>query len=158
MSNSRTLEILVGVFVTLGVVALAILAFNVSNMQSFGSGSQYTVTANFTNASGLKERSSVTIAGVSVGRVTSIVVDPESFEAVVTMSIDKSFNEIPVDSDAGIYTAGLLGEKYVGISGGGAPDFLAEGREIRLTQPSLVLEKLISQFLFSQENDKDEDK
>ncbi|MCU7835224.1 MAG: outer membrane lipid asymmetry maintenance protein MlaD [gamma proteobacterium symbiont of Taylorina sp.] len=150
MSNSRTLEILVGLFVSLGALALLILAFNVSNMQSFGSGSHYTINASFSNASGLKTRSAVTIAGVTIGRVVDIVVDPESFEAVVTMSIDKRFDEIPVDSDAGIYTAGLLGEKYIGISPGGAPDLLEEGSEIRLTQSSIVLEKLISQFLFSQ--------
>ena len=149
MSNSRSLEVLVGIFVTVGMIALAVLAFNVSNMKSLGGGSHYTVTANFTNVSGLKSRSPVTIAGVSVGRVSSITVDPESFEAVVTMTIEERFNEIPVDSDAGIYTAGLLGEKYIGISNGGAPDFLEEGSEIRLTQSSLVLEKLISQFLFS---------
>ena len=153
MSNSRSLEVLVGIFVSAGMVALAILAFNVSNMQNLGGGSYYTVTASFTNVSGLKERSSVSIAGVSIGRVISIDVDPESFEAVVTMRIEERFNEIPVDSDAGIYTAGLLGEKYVGISNGGAPDFLEEGGEIRLTQSSLVLEKLISQFLFSKSSE-----
>ena len=155
MSNSRTLEILVGFFVTIGMIALSILAFNVSNIKSFGSGSHYTITASFTNVSGLKERSAVTIAGVPIGRVLNIAVDQETFEAVVTMTIEERFNEIPVDSDAGIYTAGLLGEKYVGISNGGAPDFLEEGSEIRLTQSSLVLEKLISQFLFSQPADKE---
>ncbi|MBE9526687.1 MAG: MCE family protein, partial [Proteobacteria bacterium] len=92
-------------------------------------------------------------AGVPIGRVSSIVVDPESFEAMVTMTIEERFNEIPLDSDAGIYTSGLLGEKYIGISNGGAPDYLEEGSEIRLTQSSLVLEKLISQFLFSQKSD-----
>lgn len=153
MSNSRILEVLVGIFVTVGGIALSILAFNVSNMKSFGAGNHYTITASFTNASGLKIRSAVTIAGVPIGRVSSIVVDPESFEAVVTMTIEEHFNEIPVDSDAGIYTAGLLGEKYVGLSSGGAPDYLEEGSEIRLTQSSLILEKLISQFLFSQKLD-----
>ena len=150
MSNSRTLEISVGFFVALGIAALLILAVNVSNVSSFSSGKRYTVTANFDNVSGLKERSAVTIAGVNVGRVTSIIVDPVTFEAVVEMNIDADFNEIPVDSSAGIYTAGLLGEKYVGIGPGGAPDYLEEGSEIRLTQSSIVLEKLISQFLFSQ--------
>lgn len=153
MSNSRSLEVLVGIFVSVGMIALAILAFNVSNMKSLGGGNHYTVTASFTNVSGLKARSPVTIAGVPVGRVSSITVDPESFEAVVTMTIEERFNEIPVDSDAGIYTAGLLGEKYIGISNGGAPDFLEEGSEIRLTQSSLVLEKLISQFLFSKSSE-----
>ncbi len=153
MSYSRTLEVLVGVFVTVGIAALSVLAFNVSNIKNFGAGDNYKVTASFTNASGLKERSAVTIAGVPIGRVNSIMVDPESFEAVVTMTIEERFNEIPLDSDAGIYTSGLLGEKYIGISNGGAHDYLEEGSEIRLTQSSLVLEKLISQFLFSQKSD-----
>ncbi|HGY11962.1 MAG TPA: outer membrane lipid asymmetry maintenance protein MlaD, partial [Desulfobacterales bacterium] len=114
------------------------------------------ITANFDNVSGLKERSAVSIAGVTVGRVTSIFVDPISYEAVVEMKIDARFNDVPVDSSVGIYTAGLLGEKYVGIEPGGAPDVLEEGSVIRLTQSSIVLEKLISQFLFSQ-SDKKED-
>ncbi len=156
-TNSRALEISVGVFVAAGIAALLVLAVNVSNVGAFGSSNQYTVTANFDNISGLKERSSVAIAGVNVGRVVSISVDPVTFEAVVEMAINSSFDEVPVDSSVGIYTAGLLGEKYVGIEPGGAPDFLEEGSIIRLTQSSIVLEKLISQFLFSQ-SDSDSDK
>jgi len=154
MSNTRTLEIAVGIFVSVGIAALLVLAINVSNVSSFSTGQQYAVTANFDNVSGLKERSAVMIAGVTVGRVSNIIVDPVTFEAVVEMNINGSFNEVPVDSSAGIYTAGLLGEKYVGIGPGGAPDYLEEGSEIRLTQSSIVLEKLISQFLFSN-SDKD---
>jgi len=157
MSNSRILEISVGVFVALGIAALLVLAVNVSNVSGFSTGKQYTVIASFDNVSGLKERSAVTIAGVTVGRVSSIIVDPVTYEAVVRMTIDADFNEIPVDSSAGIYTSGLLGERYIGIGPGGAPDYLEEGSEIRLTQSSIVLEKLISQFLFSQ-SDADSDK
>ena len=155
MSNSRILEISVGIFVAAGIAALLVLAVNVSNVGGFSSGKQYTITANFDNISGLKKRSSVAIAGVTVGRVVDISVDPVTFEAVVQMTLDSSFNEVPVDSSAGIYTAGLLGEKYIGIEPGGAPDFLEDGSVIRLTQSSIVLEKLISQFLFSQ-SDNDE--
>ena len=155
-TNSRTLEIAVGIFVAVGMAALLVLAVNVSNVGGLSSGKQYTVTANFDNISGLKKRSSVAIAGVNVGRVVNITVDPVTFEAVVEMTIDSTFDEVPVDSSVGIYTAGLLGEKYVGIEPGGAPDFLEEGSVIRLTQSSIVLEKLISQFLFSQSDDKDE--
>lgn len=155
MSNSRILEISVGIFVAAGIAALLVLAVNVSNVGGFSSGKQYTITANFDNISGLKRRSSVAIAGVNVGRVINISVDPVTFEAVVEMTLDSSFNEVPVDSSAGIYTAGLLGEKYIGIEPGGAPDFLEDGSVIRLTQSSIVLEKLISQFLFSQ-SDKEE--
>ncbi len=155
MSTTRAIEISVGIFVAAGIAALLILAVNVSNVSTFHSGSQYTVKANFDNISGLKERSAVTIAGVTVGRVKLIEVDPVTFEAVVHMNIEGKYNEIPVDSSAGIYTAGLLGEKYVGIEPGGAPDFLKENSEIRLTQSSIVLEKLISQFLFNQSNSDD---
>ncbi len=150
MSNTKTMEILVGIFVSFGVVSLLILALNVSNLGSFGSGNYYTVLAKFENVSGLKERSAVMIAGVTIGRVSSITVDPITFEAIVKLTIDDQFNEVPVDSDAGIYTAGLLGEKYVGITPGGAADFLEQDSEIRLTQSSIILEKLISRFLFSQ--------
>lgn len=156
MSNSKILEISVGIFVAAGIAALLVLAVNVSNVSSFNAGEQYKVTANFDNISGLKARSAVAIAGVTVGRVVNISVDPVTFEAVVEMTIDSRFNEVPVDSSVGIYTAGLLGEKYVGIEPGGAPDFLEEGGVIRLTQSSIVLENLISQFLFSQ-SDKDEE-
>ncbi len=152
MSDSRIVEISVGIFVALGIAALLVLAVNVSNVSSFSSSGQYTISANFDNVSGLKERSAVSIAGVTVGRVVRIMVDPETYEAVVKMQLDARFNEIPVDSSVGIYTAGLLGEKYVGIDPGGAPDFLEQGSVIRLTQSSIVLEKLISQFLFNQSN------
>ncbi|WP_198266277.1 outer membrane lipid asymmetry maintenance protein MlaD [sulfur-oxidizing endosymbiont of Gigantopelta aegis] len=156
MSNSKILEVSVGVFVAVGIAALLVLAVNVSNIGAFNAGQQYTVSANFDNISGLKERSAVAIAGVTVGRVSSITVDPITFEAVVVMTIDANFDEVPVDSSVGIYTAGLLGEKYVGIEPGGAPDYLEEGSVFRLTQSSIVLEKLISQFLFSQGSDKDD--
>ncbi len=152
-SNSRVVEISVGVFVAIGIAALLVLAVNVSNVGSFSAGQAYTVTANFDNISGLKTRSAVAIAGVTVGRVVNIDVDPITFEAVVEMTIDSSFDEVPIDSSVGIYTAGLLGEKYVGIEPGGAPDYLEEGSVIRLTQSSIVLEKLISKFLFSQSDD-----
>lgn len=156
MSSLRILEVSVGIFVAVGIAALLVLAVNVSNVSGFSTGSQYNITANFDNVSGLKERSAVSIAGVTVGRVTSIVVDPETYEAVVEMTIDARFDDVPVDSSVGIYTAGLLGEKYIGIDPGGAPDVLEEGSVIRLTQSSIVLEKLISQFLFSQSGKKDE--
>jgi len=150
MLNSRLLEISVGIFVALGMAALLVLAINVSNVSTFSTANKYTIKASFDNASGLKVRSAVSMAGVTIGRVASIVVDPITFEAIVEMKIDMEFNKMPVDSSAAIYTAGLLGEKYIGIEPGGAPDYLEEGSVIRLTQSSIVLEKLISQFLFSQ--------
>lgn len=146
------LEVSVGLFVAVGIAALLVLAINVSNVSNFSSDGYYTITANFENVSGLKKRSSVAIAGVNVGRVLDISVDPVTYEAIVTMSIDKRFNEVPVDSSVAIYTAGLLGEKYIGIEPGGAPDYLEQDSVIHLAQSSIVLEKLISQFLFSQSN------
>ena len=150
MANSRLVEVSVGIFIVLGIIAMVALTFKVSNFGSFYSDNSYSVKASFENISGLKERSAVTIAGVTIGRVSKIDVDPETFEAAVEMEIDSKYQEIPLDSSAGIYTAGLLGEKYIGIDPGGAPEFLEQGSEINLTQSSLVLEKLISQFLFSQ--------
>jgi phospholipid/cholesterol/gamma-HCH transport system substrate-binding protein len=154
MFNTRAMEILVGLFVALGIMALLILAINVSNVGNFSSNSSYKVIANFDNISGLKERSAVAIAGVTIGRVSDIRVDPDTFEAVVEMKIDGHFSEIPIDTSAAIYTAGLLGEKYVGLEPGGAPDYLEDNSEIRLTQSSIVLEKMISRFLFSQSENK----
>lgn len=157
MTSSRLVEVSVGIFIVLGIIALVALTFKVSNFGNFYSSNGYIVRASFENISGLKERSSVTIAGVSIGRVSNIIVDPDTFEAVVEMEIDKKYNQIPMDSSAGIYTAGLLGEKYVGIEPGGAPDFLENESVITLTQSSLVLEQLISQFLFSQAEDSSSD-
>jgi len=153
MVNSRLVEVSVGIFIVLGIIALVALTFKVSNFGSIYSSNGYTVKASFENISGLKERSAVTIAGVTIGRVGKIIVDPETFEAVVEIEIDKHYNQIPLDSSAGIYTAGLLGEKYIGIEPGGAPEFLEQDSVINLTQSSLVLEKLISQFLFSKTED-----
>ncbi len=153
MSNTKIVEIAVGFFVALGLLALLVLAVNVSNVGSFSSGDKFTIIANFDNASGLKERSAVSIAGVTVGRVMSIKVDPITYQAVVEINLEARFNELPVDSSVSIYTAGLLGEKYIAIGVGGAPDYLKEGSVIHLTQSSIILEELIAQFLFSQKND-----
>ena len=155
MSNTKIVEISVGIFVTLGMLALLVLAVNVSDVSRFSSGNKFTITANFDNISGLKERSAVSMAGVTIGRVVSITVDPISYQAVVKMHLEERFNELPIDSSVAIYTAGLLGEKYIGIEPGGAPDYLEEGSVIRLTQSSIILEKLISQFLFSQSSNKE---
>ena len=121
----------------------------VSNLASFRPEAGYRVTARFDNVGSLKPRAPVTVAGVKVGQVESIDFDKTTFEAVVTMLIAERYNTLPSDSNASIYTAGLLGEQYVGIEPGGANDNLKEGSELRLTQSALVLERLIGQFLFS---------
>ncbi len=149
MTNSRGLELAVGLFVIAGIFSLVALVFKVSNFSDFYYDSSYTITASFENVSGLKVRSAVSMAGVNIGRVSDIRIDPETFEAIVSMNIDSRYRNIPLDSSFAIYTAGLLGEKYIGVEPGGAPEYLEQGSHINLTQSSIVLEKLISQFLFS---------
>lgn len=155
MLHSRTVEIWVGVFVAGGLAALFMLAMKVSNLAEVTTGDGYEIKANFENISGLKVRSPVTVAGVRVGRVTDISFDPASFQAVVTMQINKDYNQLPLDTSASVLTSGLLGEKYVGLEPGGDMDVLTNGSEIQLTQSSLVLENLIGQFIFSQTSDGD---
>ncbi len=149
MMTTRTVEIWVGVFVAAGLAALFMLAMRVSNLSTGIETGGYTISAKFQNASGLKVRSSVTMAGVNIGRVTAINFDPKSFEAVVSMRINKRIDNLPEDTSASILTAGLLGEKYVGLEPGGSDQVLKEGSRIEITQSSLVLENLIGQFLFN---------
>jgi phospholipid/cholesterol/gamma-HCH transport system substrate-binding protein len=121
----------------------------VSNLTVVNTDEGYDVTARFENISGLKVRAPVTMAGVRIGRVTEVGFDPRTFEAVVTMHISDRYNELPADSSASIFTAGLLGEQYIGLEPGGDMEVLKEGSEIMLTQSALILEQLIGQFLFS---------
>lgn len=148
--QSRALEILVGLFVSLGVAAVLVLTLRVASLQDVGGkDGSYHVSAKFDNVGKLSAGNAVKIAGVTVGRVQSISVDPSDFKAVVTMEISKSYNNIPGDIGASIFTAGLLGEQYVGLEGGGALDPLKDGDTIKLTQSALVLENLIGQFVAS---------
>jgi phospholipid/cholesterol/gamma-HCH transport system substrate-binding protein len=150
MMNSRTVQIWVGIFVVAGMVSLLMLSMKVSNISVFTENKGYEVKANFENIGGLKVRSPVTMAGVAVGRVSDIGFDRDTYEAVVTLTIQDQFNNIPEDTSASIFTAGLLGEQYIGLEPGGAEKFLATGSEIKLTQSAVVLEQLIGQFLVSQ--------
>jgi phospholipid/cholesterol/gamma-HCH transport system substrate-binding protein len=145
--QSRALEILVGFFVCLGVAAVFVLTFRVASLETVGAGESYRVTAMFENIGGLKPGSAVTLSGVKIGRVQNIVIDPDSFEAAVTLQIADTYNTLPEDSSAKILTAGLLGEQYVGLEAGGAEETLKEGSRIKFTQSALVLENLIGQFL-----------
>lgn len=156
MMHSRTVEIWVGLFIAAGMAALFMLAMQVSNLTEVSSDEGYAVTARFENISGLKVRSPVTMAGVRVGRVTDIGFDPRTFEAVVTMRISNDYNQLPADTSASIFTAGLLGEQYVGLDAGGDMEFLEDGSEIALTQSALILEQLIGQFLFSKASEGEE--
>lgn len=149
MTHSRTIEILVGAFMAAGLVAFFFLAMQVSNLSSSSNGEGYEVIARFDNIGSLKVRSPVTMAGVRIGRVSHIGFDRATYEAVVTLKVESEYNVIPEDSFAKIFTAGLLGEQYIGLDPGGSEKFLQQGSEISLTQSALVLEEIIGQFLFS---------
>ena len=143
------LDAWVGIFVALGLIALMGLAMKVGNLTSNNIKTTYVVTANFENIGGLKPRAPVKSAGVVVGRVDSITFDTKIYEAIVTMSIDERY-VFPKDTFANIYTAGLLGEQYIGLEAGGDPENLVAFDKISQTQDAVVLEKLISQFLYNQ--------
>lgn len=147
--NSRTVEILVGLFMALFFGAMAILALKVSNLTNLTGSDGYTVVAQFENVGGLRVRAPVSASGVRVGQVSAITYDPETFQAAVTLKIDAEFSSFPLDTSASIYTAGLLGEQYIGLEPGAEEDFLQAGDEIELTQSALVLERLIGQVLFN---------
>ncbi len=149
MMHNRTVEILVGAFMAAGLVAFFFLAMQVSNLSASSNGEGYEVTARFDNIGSLKVRSPVTMAGVRIGRVSAIRFDPRTYEAVVTLKIEAAYDVIPEDSFAKIFTAGLLGEQYIGLDPGGSEQYLEAGSEITLTQSALVLEEIIGQFLFS---------
>ena len=148
MLESKAVETIVGVFVALGLGALFILAMKVSDLSSLGGEDGYEITARFLNIGGLKVRSPVKMAGVVVGRVKDIRLDEQTYEAVATLSVASEFDNIPSDTSASIYTAGLLGEQYVYLEPGGEDTFLMDGDRITLTQSAVVLEQLIGQFLY----------
>ena len=151
----RTLEIGVGLFLLAGVLAMLLLSLRVSGL-TVGNTDTYKLYAYFDNIAGLTVRSKVTMAGVTIGKVTAIDLDRDSYTGRVTLEVQKDVDILPVDSTASILTAGLLGEKYVGISVGGDEETLGEGDTIRDTQSSLVLEDLIGKFLLNSVN-KNED-
>jgi len=150
MQNKRNIEIGVGIFAIAGMAALFMLAMKVSNIATFSTDSGYRLTARFDNIGGLKVRSPVSMAGVRVGRVSDIGFDNQTYEAVVTMVIDRQFDTMPKDTSASILTSGVLGENYVGLEAGARQTYLQDGDEIRITQSALVLENLIGQFLVNQ--------
>jgi len=143
-----TMDLWVGIFAAAGVAALLGLALKVGNLTASNIGDTYSVTAAFENIGGLKPRAPVKSAGVVVGRVDGIKFDATTFEAIVTLKIDERF-PFPKDTFANIYTAGLLGEQYVGLEAGGETDNLKNGDKITHTQDAVVLEKMISQFLYN---------
>ena len=147
--QNRTLEIGVGLFLLAGILALLLLALRVSGLSASPSSDTYKLYANFDNIAGLTVRAKVTMAGVTIGKVTAIDLDRDTYTGRVTLQLDKSVDNLPVDSTASILTAGLLGEKYIGISVGGEDQVLKDGATIHDTQSALVLEDLIGKFLLN---------
>lgn len=141
-----TLDLWVGAFVVAGVVALAILAFKVGNLNSFNMEESYSLKANFSNIGGLKPTASVRSAGVLVGRVTEIRLNTERYEAEVIMSIDKRY-QFPKDTLVSILTSGLLGDQYIGLKPGVDDDMLKNGEVVKQSRSAMVLEDLVGQFI-----------
>jgi phospholipid/cholesterol/gamma-HCH transport system substrate-binding protein len=151
--QKRNIEILVGAFVLLGFIGLVFLALKAANLGSFsGSSGSYSVKAKFDNVGGLKPKAAVKSAGVVVGRVETIDFDDKTFQARVTLTMD-SRHAFPKDSSLKILTSGLLGEQYMGIEAGAAAENLVAGDVVSATQSAVVLENLISQFLYSKASD-----
>ena len=147
MRSYRSLDLGAGLFILLGFAALGFLVTQTTDLRRYSSSDTYAVDVRFGNTGELKPRSPVRMAGVNVGKVESITLDPDTFEAVVTMSISDAYDQIPDDSTALVLTSGLLGDKYIGIEPGGSDEYLAEGSEMFIKQDAVVLENLISRFV-----------
>jgi phospholipid/cholesterol/gamma-HCH transport system substrate-binding protein len=148
MTSSHQIEFTAGLFLLLGIAALVFLALHATDGGALKDGG-YRVVAEFSNVGGLKARANVSLGGVRVGSVESIDLDPETFSARVVMVIGDRFRTLPEDTSASILTSGILGDQYIGLEPGGAPDMLKDGDKIMITQSALVLEQLISRFLFN---------
>ena len=148
MMTRKEIDLWVGIFAVAGIGAMLFLSLKVANLASFSAADAYQIKAKFDNIGGLKVRAAGKSAGVVVGRVSEIRFDNESFEAVVTLNLDSRY-QFPKDSSAKILTSGLLGEQYIGLSPGGDSANLKGGDALKLTQSAVVLENLISQFLYS---------
>lgn len=148
MQQTRTVELGTGLFVLLGFAALFFLTTQTTGSEAFNAQETYQVTARFQNVGNLKTRAPVSMSGVTIGRVTSIQLDPQILEATVTFVVDSRYDQIPEDSDASILTSGLLGSQYIGLQPGGSEEYLRDGSEIMFTQSAIVLESLISKYLF----------
>ena len=144
--GKKSIETLVGLFVLLGMAGLVFLSLQAANLASFNSSDTYMLQARFDNVGGLKARAPVRSAGVTVGRVTSITIDAQTYQGVVTLAVDREL-QFPRDTSAKILTAGLLGDQYIGLTPGADEKMLAAGETIRQTQSAIVLENLIGQFI-----------
>ena len=151
MQRSK-LDVLVGLFVLLGAAAILFLALKSANLLSMNFQSTYTITARFDNIGGLKRQAAVKSAGVVVGRVQSVTFDDKTFQATVSIALESQY-KFPKDSSLKILTSGLLGEQYIGVEAGSDDKNLAAGDRVQSTQSAMVLENLISQFLFNKAAD-----
>jgi len=156
--QTRTQEIGVGLFIMAGFLALLLLALRVSGLTVSGADQTYKVYAYFDNIAGLTVRAKVTMAGVIIGKVTAVDLDRDSYTGRVTMEINEKVDNLPEDSTASVLTAGLLGEKYIGISIGGEEETLKDQSVIHDTQSALILEDLIGKFLLNSVNSEEEEK
>ncbi len=153
--SRRLLDLWVGFFVAVGFAGVLFLALRVGNLSSANFAETYQLSARFDNIGGLKVRGPVKSAGVVVGRVSEIRFDPQAYEALVTLTIDSRY-QFPKDTFASILTAGLLGEQYIGLDAGGDENMLSPGDVLAKTQSAVVLEKLISQFMFNKASETSE--
>ncbi len=158
MRSQRLTEIFVGLFLLLALTTFAVLAFKVSGLTSLFPAESYLVTANFDDIGGLKVRSPIKIGGVQIGQVANIELDPATFKAKVTMKIEKKFNDIPDDSSAGIFTAGLLGDNYIAITPMYSQVFMKNGSHIEYTHSAMILEKMIGQMIYKVTNSGNDNK
>jgi len=149
MRPSRAIDISTGLFVLLGLASIAFLVTQITSKEVGFRSDTYRLKAQFENVGGLKPGAPVTMSGVTIGRVEKIIYDMNLFKAVVTLRIDGHYNRIPNDSDASILTSGLLGGQYIGVSPGGSEDVFRNGDRIEFVQDAIVLENLISKYLFS---------
>lgn len=156
MRANYKVELSSGIFLLMGIGALLWLATSATDYGMQVGKDTYSVSARFTNVADLKDRAPVKIGGVTVGLVEKITLDPVEFDAVVEMKIDRRFSDIPNDSGASILTSGVLGDRYVGLDPGGSMEALVEGDEIFITQSAVVLETLISKYLFNSDKGGDE--
>lgn len=152
MKSSHQIEFTAGVFMLLAIAGLVFLALQATDRGAVSGGS-YTLVADFSNIGGLRPRASVNLAGVTIGMVERIELDPVSFDARVTMRISDRFTDLPDDTSASIVTAGILGDQFISLEPGGSPDVLVDGDRILLTNSALVLEQLISRFMFNSDGE-----
>ena len=155
MQQTRAVEVGTGLFVLLGLAALFFLTTQTTGSDGFSGEDTYEVSARFENVGSLKDRAPVAMSGVTIGRVTSVEFDPAELNALVKFEIDSRYDQIPEDSDASILTAGLLGSQYIGLQVGGSEFYLEDGSEVQFTQSAIVIENLISKYLFNNNSDSD---